>query len=44
MDGLFFFEGWTVDGENTEDQRVRSYFRNLTPPMPERPIIGVAYY
>jgi N,N-dimethylformamidase len=31
-----------LDGDAT-NQRARSYFRNLTPPRPERAILGVAY-
>jgi len=42
-DGLFFYNGATVDGVDAEQQRVPSFFRNLNPPRPERPILGVAY-
>jgi hypothetical protein len=42
-DGLFFYNGATVDGIDAEQQRVPSFFRNLDPPRPERPILGVAY-
>lgn len=33
----------TLLGGDANSQRARSYFRNLTPPRPERAVLGVAY-